>query len=103
LILSEVVLIFYSKIIKAGEILRQVKFHRLFHFRDGFCPNLFIFFKRLLCCFNHSLIEVEKIRLLQGINLFMGDPAGSVCRDGDRTIAWKATPWSDNQPSKLTK
>ena len=44
LILSEVVLIFYSKIIKAGEILRQVKFHRLFHFRDGFCPNLFLFF-----------------------------------------------------------
>lgn len=42
LILSEVVLIFYSKIIKAGEILRQVKFHRLFHFRDGFCPNLLL-------------------------------------------------------------
>ncbi|WP_225228824.1 hypothetical protein, partial [Bacillus sp. PS06] len=37
----EVVLIFYSKIIKAGEILLVVKFHRLFHFRDGFCPSLF--------------------------------------------------------------
>jgi hypothetical protein len=33
-------LFFYSKIIKAGEILLVVKFHRLFHLRGGFCPSL---------------------------------------------------------------
>ncbi|MGM7685312.1 hypothetical protein ACSVDA_24730, partial [Cytobacillus sp. Hm23] len=33
---------FNSKIIKAGEILLVVKFHRLFHIRVGFCPSLFI-------------------------------------------------------------
>ncbi|WP_236014341.1 hypothetical protein, partial [Heyndrickxia sporothermodurans] len=40
LILSEVVLIFIQKIIKAGEILLVVKIHRLFHLRGGFCPSL---------------------------------------------------------------
>ncbi|WP_236027924.1 hypothetical protein, partial [Heyndrickxia sporothermodurans] len=40
-ILSEVILIFIQKIIKAGEILLVVKIHRLFHLRGGFCPSLF--------------------------------------------------------------
>ncbi|WP_235996548.1 hypothetical protein, partial [Heyndrickxia sporothermodurans] len=39
-ILSEVILIFIQKIIKAGEILLVVKIHRLFHLRGGFCPSL---------------------------------------------------------------
>ncbi|MDQ0177876.1 hypothetical protein J2S08_003767, partial [Bacillus chungangensis] len=32
-----------AKVIKAGEILLVVKFHRLFHVRGGFCPNLFLY------------------------------------------------------------